>query len=82
MDTQEDRNIAAAKLDEVAEMMRHFARVLRGEAEDHTGRGAWRILCGHLEKTMHCKIISAEQYQAFIEFSEADFRRRGGVTSY
>jgi hypothetical protein len=53
-------------LEEVAAAMCHYARVLRGEEVDYTGRGQWAILCGHLEEVMGVKVITKEQYSAFL----------------
>ncbi len=75
-------NEQATGLEEAASMMLHYAKILRGEEQDLTGLGCWRILCNHLEQVMGCKVITASQYAAFVELSDADFKRRGGQTSY
>lgn len=72
----------AEQLEEVAKMMQHLAKILRGEAQDMTGMGYWRILCNHLGRAMNCEVITAEQYVAFKELSDAEFKRQGGRTSY
>lgn len=60
----------AENLDELSSMIRHYARILRGEVQDLTGAGFWRIICDRLEHTMKCKVITKAQYQAFIGSSE------------
>ncbi len=72
----------AAEIEEIAEMMSHYAKILRGEVQDLTGLGHWRIMCDHLERVMNVKVITADQYAAFVELSNEDFKRRGGRTSY
>lgn len=70
-----------SKLEGAADTLRHYAKVLRGEELDLTGLGIRRILLDQLEDALGCRIISQNQYENYKELSEADFKRRGGLTS-
>jgi hypothetical protein len=72
----------ADEVDEIAAGFTRYASILRGEAQDLTGLGAWRILCNHIDRVMDCKIISREQYEEFKRLSDEEFKRLGGRTSY
>ena len=56
-----------AKLDWCAMQLHHVARVLRGEDEDHTGLGAWRIFVQNLELIMGVKVIDTHYYKSLVE---------------
>jgi hypothetical protein len=76
MSEEEEYHRMADGLEEVAKMMQHYAKVLRGEEKDMTGRGAWTILCDRLSRVMNCKVITLEQYKAFKKLSDQDFEGR------
>ncbi len=53
-----EENLETGKrLDDCVSQLNHFARVMRGEAEDLTGVGAWRIFVDMLEQTMSVKVL-------------------------
>ncbi len=79
---RQDFDKIANELDEIAGFFKHFAKIMRGEIQDMTGIGHWRILCGRLERTMDCKVITKEQYEAFKKLSDEEFKRLGGQTKY
>ncbi len=56
----------ADKLDLCAAELRHVASVRRGEEQDLTGFGCWRIFCDHLEHAMDVKVITRDQWDAFV----------------
>jgi hypothetical protein len=72
----------AIELDQIAEGFKHLAKVFRGEVIDHTGIGAWRILCNQLGQTMDVSVITKDQYEDYKKLSDEDYKRRGGQTSY
>ena len=57
----------AEGLEWVAEAMKAYCQVLRGERTDMTGLGEWRIICQNLEQIMGVKIIDKDQYDAMVD---------------
>ena len=72
----------ANELDRVADIIRHYAKVLRGEEQDLTGIGYERLTCDAFCLVMGKKLLTKEQYEEYLRLSDEDFKRRGGRTSY
>ena len=79
---RQDLDNVANELDKIADNLKLFAKILRGEDKDMTGRGAWKVWCDSLSRAMDCKIITNEQYASFKRLCDEDFERRGGKKSY
>lgn len=62
----QDHRRMAGDLMVVAESMKSYCEVLRGERQDLTGFGEWNILVDNLERVMGVKVITQEQYAQFV----------------
>jgi hypothetical protein len=71
-----DRETAAALLEQVALRLQIYAKMLRGEATDNTGRGYWNITCSLLEQAVGYKVLPLEQYNALLDLAEEAIRSR------
>lgn len=57
------------------DMMRSYANMLDGESEDLTNVGYQQILIYKLENALNVKIITPEQYEAFVALVNKDMER-------
>ncbi len=65
----------AKSLEMIAERLKNYARVVRGEEDDLTGLGQWRMICEALERCMDCKILSKHQYESVKELWKKEHER-------
>lgn len=56
----------AEMLESVAGGALRLAKAYRGEAQDMTGVGMWRILCNQFEMAMGVRCVSEAQYAALL----------------
>lgn len=45
--------------------LQKYIKVIKGEEQDLTGLGLWRLFCNSLERAMECKVITLDQWEAF-----------------
>lgn len=57
----------ATKLEHCLVKLEQYIRTLRGEEQDLTGLGLWRIFCNNLEVVMDVKVITKDQWNAFCD---------------
>jgi hypothetical protein len=72
----EEAKEAGTKLELCVALLQKLSRCMKGEEVDHTGLGLWRIFCNNLEYAMKCRVITEEQWQAFLEMQD-EYGKRG-----
>jgi len=73
----EEAKVAGENLEHCVVLLQKLSRCMKGEEVDYTGLGMWRIFCNALERTMNCRVITEEQWAAFLEMQEKLYGNSG-----
>ncbi len=62
--------VLAERLEMCIELLQEHIRCLRREEDDTTGIGRWRMFVQNLEWVAGVKVITEDQYKAFVKMCE------------